>query len=82
MVDPKLIFPVGTKFKSRGKHPKTWTVTDVLKTYNGKDELVKVRYVATHHFMGQIVTNHDVPHTTVHMGLLIVNPAVLQEKSL
>jgi hypothetical protein len=65
----KEIFPIGTKFKSRGKHPRECTVVDIFKTYNSKDELVSVRYVAEHQFMGQTVTDTNVLHTTIAMGL-------------
>lgn len=63
-------FPIGTQFKTRGKHPKLCTVVDVWKTYDSKGELVRVRYVATHEAMGQTVTDRDVPRTTVAMGLV------------
>jgi hypothetical protein len=43
-------------------------VTDILKTYNSKGELVKIRYVAEHQFMGQTVTDRDVVETTIAMG--------------
>lgn len=66
-------FAIGTQFKTRGKAPKLCTVVDILKTYNSKNELVQVRYVATHQFMGQTVTDRDVPATTIAMGL--VEPA-------
>lgn len=68
-------YPIGTQFKTRGKAPKLCTVVDILKTYNNANELVKVRYVATHPFMGQNVTDYDVPATTIAMGL--VNPITL-----
>lgn len=63
-------YPLGTTFKTRGKAPKLCTVVDVLKTYNLAGDLVKVRYVATHEFMGQTVTDSDVPATTIAMGLV------------
>lgn len=62
-------FPIGTVFKTRGKHPNICTVTDILHTFNSKGELVKVRYVATHEFLGQVVTDHDVPGVTIAMGI-------------
>lgn len=61
-------FTIGTKFKTRGKRPRLCTVTDILKTYNSRGELVKLRYVAEHEFAGQIVTDHDVVETTIAMG--------------
>lgn len=65
-------YPLGTMFRTRHKHPRLCTVTDILKTYNNAGELVKIRYVATYGFMNQIVTDSDVVETTITMG--IVNP--------
>ena len=64
-------FKIGHKFTPRGKkHPRECTIVDIYKTYNSKGELVQTRYVATHEFMGQIITDCDVGHTTVAMGSL------------
>ena len=52
------------------------TVVDVLKTYNSKSELVDVRYVATHEFFGQILTDRSVGATTIAMGLVHAGPVV------
>ena len=41
------------------------TIVDIYKTYNNVNELVKVRYVVSHNFLGQTVTEHDVIHTTI-----------------
>jgi hypothetical protein len=67
----ELRFQIGQKFATRGKHPRICTVTDILKTYNSKGELVKIRYVAEHDFLGQIVTDHDVVETTIAMGAIV-----------
>jgi hypothetical protein len=61
-------FNIGHQFKTRGKHPRLCTVVDILRTYNAKGDLVKTRYVATHEFMGQTVTDGDVCETTIAMG--------------
>jgi hypothetical protein len=66
----KPMFAIGTQFKTRGKHPRLCTVIDVLKTFNSKDELVQVRYVATHEFAGQLIADRDVCATTIKMGLI------------
>ena len=63
-------FPIGTTFKSYGKHPLECTITDIWKTYNAAGELVRLRYVATHRYLGQTVTNYDVCHTTVARQLI------------
>jgi hypothetical protein len=60
-------YPIGTQFKTRGKAPR---LTDILKTYNSAGELVKIRYVAQHDFMGQKVNDYDVVATTIAMGLM------------
>ncbi|MCK9442545.1 MAG: hypothetical protein M0Q13_14140 [Methanothrix sp.] len=57
---------IGTKFIRRtSKRRDIETVTDILTTYNSKDEIVAIRYVATHKFMGQLVTNSDIVKTTI-----------------
>ena len=61
--------PIGTKFKTRGKHPQLCTVTDIHKTYNIAGELVKIAYVATHEFCGQAIIDRDVCRATISMGL-------------
>lgn len=66
-------FSIGTKFKTRHKNPKHCTVIDVLKTYNNAGEFVKIRYVATHIFMGQTITDYDVTDTTIKMGIEATN---------
>jgi hypothetical protein len=63
-------YAIGQQFKTRGKSPRICTVIDVLKTYNSKGELVKIRYVATHEVLGQIVTDYEIPETTITMGLI------------
>ena len=66
--EPK--FSIGTQYKTRGKHPRICTVVDILKTFNSQNELVSIRYVSTHEFAGQSVTDRDVPETTIAMGLI------------
>lgn len=61
-------FAIGQQFISRGKHPRLFTVRDILKTYNSKGEMVKLRYVATFELMGQQVTDYDVVETSIAMN--------------
>lgn len=61
-------FKPGTKYLSNTKHPRLYTVTDVHVTSNLAGEIVSTRYVATHDFLGQIVTARDVLHTTIAIG--------------
>lgn len=63
-------YQIGTQYKTAGKAPRICTVVDILKTYNSANELVSIRYVATHLFMGQTVTNVDVVETTISRGLI------------
>lgn len=60
-------FLPGTIFKTGNRQ---CTVTDILTTYNLAGEPVKQRYVATHQFLGQTVTDHDVCETTIARGLV------------
>lgn len=62
-------YPIGTKFMSLGKHPYECTIVDVLKTYNSNNELIKVGYNATHEFLGQIVTEHNLPSASIARGI-------------
>lgn len=66
----KKVYPIGTRFKTRGKHPRNAVVTDILRTYNHKNELVKIRYVAVYNFAGQQITDVDVVRTTIDLGLI------------
>ena len=62
-------FPVGTEFKTRGKHPPLCTVVDYLETRNLAGKLVRREYVEEHEFCGQTVRS-TVPEATVAMGLV------------
>mgnify|MGYP003659939297 CR=1 FL=1 len=62
-------YPIGTKYLTRGKHPRLCTVTDIWKTYDFRGDLVHKRYVATHEFLGQTVTEVDLPEATVARGV-------------
>ena len=62
-------FAIGYQFTTRGKHQRVCTVTDIWRTYNAAGELVALRYVATHEFMGQTVTERDIVETTIARGV-------------
>lgn len=68
-------FAIGTRYLTRGKAPRLCTVTDVLRTYNSANELVRLRYVATHEFMGQTMTDGDVCDAAIAMGKLAMERA-------
>ena len=63
-------FKVGQRFKTRGKHPSVCVVVDILRTFNLAGECVSLRYVATHEFCGQTITDHDVVDATIARGLI------------
>lgn len=66
---PSERFKIGQQFRGTGKHNRLWTVIDIWRTFNAAGELVRLRYVATHEFNGQIVTDHDIPDATIARGL-------------
>lgn len=62
-------FKVGDQFIRQGRKRKdVETIIDILTTRNTSGEVVKIRYVATHEFLGQTVTDHDVCDTTIARG--------------
>jgi hypothetical protein len=61
---------IGTTFLSNGKHKRLCTVSDIHKTYNIKNELVKTSYVAFHLFMGQVVYERDICKVTIQRGII------------
>lgn len=62
------LYDIGTKFRPVGKDYEC-TVTDILTTKNIAGETVKIRYVATHKFLGKMVNDYDVVHATISQGL-------------
>jgi hypothetical protein len=61
-------YKIGTQYYSSGKNKRLCTVTDILTTYNHRGEKVKIRYVASHEFLGQLVTDYDVCETSIKRG--------------
>ena len=64
----RMVYPIGTQYWTRGKAPRLCTVVDIHTTRDSSGEVVKRRYVATHLFMGQVITDYDVIDTTIAMG--------------
>ena len=62
-----MTYEIGTKFIAQGKRKDVETVTDILKTYNSKNELVKIEYIVEHDFLNQKVT-HVICETTLKMA--------------
>ena len=67
------MYDIGTKFiRTTGKARKDIeTITDILTTTNSKGDIVSIRYVATHSFMGQIITDKDIPSSTIARAKII-----------
>lgn len=63
-------YQIGQKYIPVGKTARFCTVTDILKTYNSKGDLVRIRYVSEHTFMGQTVVDTDICETTIARGAL------------
>jgi len=62
-------FPIGTKYMTRGKVKRECTVVDIHSTFNVSGEMVKFRYVSTHIFAGQLITDYDVPQASISRGI-------------
>lgn len=63
---------IGRKFEQRlpkGKK-RLCTIVDFITCTNSKGEVIKSYFVSTHEFMGQTITDHEVPRSTVSRGLL------------
>lgn len=61
----------GVKYRPMGSSARgLCTVVDIHKTYNMAGELVKTRYVTTHEFMGQTITESDVVAPTIQRGYI------------
>jgi hypothetical protein len=63
-------FPIGTQFRTGGKHPRLCTITDHMTVTNSRGEVVRTFYQATHEFCGQPVLDADVCEVTIARGLL------------
>ncbi len=68
-------FKIGQKFirvrsNIRDRDKVVETIIDVLTTTNQAGETVKIRYVAKHIFLSQVITDRDVISTTIARGLI------------
>ena len=63
-------YKIGQKFKPMGKNS-TYTVKDIYLTYNSQNDLISIRYVCDYLFCEQIVTDYDVPETTIARSMQI-----------
>lgn len=64
------IYEIGQQFYTRGKHPRLCIVTDILRTHNSAGQIVDIRYVAQHTFLGQKVVDSNVCAVTIARGLI------------
>lgn len=62
-------YPIGTTYKPGRKHTYLVTIIDRLTTRNEKGEIVSIRYVGTHEFCGQLVTDRDILEIEIARGL-------------
>lgn len=65
--DPR--YKIGQEYTPRGRAKRLCRVIDIHRTYNAAGELVRVRYVSQHSFMGQTITDSDVCETTIAIAL-------------
>ena len=64
-------FKVGQQFIPVGRKNKTtYTIKDILTTYNANGEIHSIRYAADYEFCGQIVTDYNIVETTIVRGLI------------
>ena len=59
----------GTRFKTRGKHPKECEVIDIHTTRNIAGDIVKTEYHCQHDFLGQKITHNECA-VTILRGLI------------
>jgi hypothetical protein len=63
-------YRIGQKFKPIGKKS-THTVKDIYYTRNTHNELISIRYVCEYLFCDQVVTDYDVPESTIARSMQI-----------
>lgn len=68
MSTPASTYPIGTTFYSGGKHKRFCTVTEIYRTFDSSDRLVRVEYGAEHTFLGATIKECSVLHTTIARG--------------
>jgi len=61
-------FSIGQQFTPRGKRKDLCTIIDIHTTTNESGEVVRIRYIAQHEFLGQII-NAEYCAATVARGI-------------
>ena len=67
---------IGLKYipqTGKKKDDTVYTVEDIYKTYNSKNELVKTRYVVSKNYIGQKLLNYDTCIVTIQRATIINN---------
>ena len=64
-----MTYQIGTIYMDIGKAANLCTITDIHTTINLANDIVKTRYVATHQFLGQTITEADIVAVTVARGI-------------
>lgn len=59
-------FPIGLTYTLKRKNSKqVRTIVDYLQTFNLNGDLVNIRYVTEHSFMGQTIRDYDVIEVSI-----------------
>lgn len=63
-------FTIGMTFTSHNpKHKGEWRIDDIYRTYNIRNELIKVFYVCSKDYLGQRLSRYDVTSTEIARSL-------------
>lgn len=60
-------YEIGQQFTDR--RGRCHTITDILKTYNSAGELVDLRYVTVHEFLGQLVEDRTYIENSIAIAI-------------
>lgn len=72
LLESKPRFKIGTKFvRSTGQRKDVETVDDIYTTTNSKGQVVNIVYITSHEFMGQRVTDPEVPEATIARARIV-----------
>ena len=64
-MDSKPRYDISTQYISQGKHKDLCTVVGFSTAYNSNNEVVNIKYISTHKYLGQTVYNYDVLESTI-----------------
>lgn len=67
-------FTIGTVFTRKRKNSaQDYTIVDIYRTYDSKDNLVKLRYVGECKFLGQTIIDSEITDTEIARSLFDAN---------